>query len=275
MPNFLFHNKGDGTFEEVALQAGTSLRDDGKLISSMGTEFKDYDNDGLPDIFVTALAGETFPVFRNRGKGNFVDATYASRMGPLSVKHSGWGLGLFDFNNDGWKDLFTANSHVNDRVEAFEAAVYREANAVFANQDGTFRDVSAEAGMSLVKAHRGAAFADFDGDGRIDAVVSALGEPAELWQNVSPEAGHWIVLRLQGVKDNRDGIGARIRIGNQVNEMTTTVGYASSADWGVHFGLGNLTTIPKIEIRWPDGEIQTLTAVAADQVLTVKQPYGR
>ena len=121
MPNFLFHNKGDGTFEEVALQAGTSLRDDGKLISSMGAEFKDYDNDGLPDIVVTALAGETFPVFRNRGKGNFVDATYASRIGPLSVKHSGWGLGLFDFNNDGWKDLFTANSHVNDRVEAFES----------------------------------------------------------------------------------------------------------------------------------------------------------
>ncbi|SPF43242.1 ASPIC/UnbV domain protein [Candidatus Sulfopaludibacter sp. SbA4] len=271
MPNFLFHNKGDGTFEEVALAAGTSLRDDGKPISSMGTEFKDYDNDGLPDIVVTALAGETFPVFRNRGKGSFVDATYASRMGPASVKHSGWGLGLFDFNNDGWKDLFTANSHVNDRVEAFEAATYREANAVFANEGGTFRDVSAEAGLAAVKAHRGAAFADFDGDGRIDAVVSALGEPAELWQNVSPEAGHWIVLRLQGVKDNRDGIGARIRIGSQVNEMTTTVGYASSADSGVHFGLGKLTTIPKIEIRWPGGAVQTLTGVAADQVLTVKQ----
>ena len=271
MPNFLFHNKGDGTFEEVALAAGTSQRDDGKLISAMGTEFKDYDNDGLPDIVVTALAGETFPVFRNRGKGNFTDATYATRMGPLSVKHSGWGLGLFDFNNDGWKDLFTANSHVNDRVEAFEAAPYREANSVFVNEGGSFRDVSAEAGLAPVKAHRGAAFADFDGDGRLDAVVSALGEPAELWQNVTPDAGHWIVLRLQGVRDNRDGIGARIRIGNQVNEMTTALGYASSADWGVHFGLGKIAVIPRIEIRWPDGALQTLTGIATDQVLTVAQ----
>jgi len=272
MPNFLFHNKGNGSFEEVAIEAGTALRDDGKPISSMGAEFKDYDNDGLPDIFVTALASQTFPVFRNRGKGTFVDATYSSRMGPASVKHSAWGLGLFDFNNDGWKDLFTANSHVNDRVDAFEAAVYREANTIFANEGGTFRDVSAGAGLTAVRAHRGAAFADFDGDGRIDAVVSALGEPAELWQNVSADTGNWIVVRLQGTRDNRDGIGARIRIGNQMNEMTTTVGYASSADCGVHFGLGKMPVIPKIEIRWPGGGVQTLTNVRADQVLTVEQP---
>jgi len=273
MPNFLFHNLGNGKFEEVALMAGVSLRDDGKLISSMGTEFKDYDNDGLPDIFVTALAGETFPLFRNRGKSSFTDATYSSRLGPLSVKHSGWSLGLYDFNNDGWKDLFTANSHVNDRVESFEAAAtYREANSIFLNEAGTFRDVSVGSGLTSVKAHRGAAFADLDGDGRIDAVVTALGEKAELWQNVTPDAGHWIVLKLQGTRDNRDGIGARIRIGGQVNEMTTTAGYASSADCGVHFGLGKLTTIPKIEIRWPSGAMQTLSNMAADQVLTVTQP---
>ena len=272
MPNFLFHNRGNGTFEEVGLAAGTSLRDDGKAVSSMGAEFKDYDNDGLPDILVTALAGETFPVFRNRGKGNFADATTASRLGAASVKHSGWGMGLVDFNNDGWKDLFTANSHVNDRAEAFEAAAYREANTVFANEGGTFRDVSAEAGMAgSVKAHRGAAFADFDGDGRVDAVVSALGEAAELWQNVSPDAGHWMVVRLEGTRDNREGIGARVRIGEQVNEMTTAMGYASSADWGVHFGLGKAAQAAKIEIRWPDGGLQTMTGVAADRVVTVKQ----
>jgi hypothetical protein len=271
MPNFLFHNKGNGTFEEAGLLAGTSLRDDGRAISSMGAEFKDYDNDGLPDILVTALAGETFPVFRNLGKGAFADATYASRMGAASVKHSAWGIGLFDFNNDGWKDLFTANSHVNDRVESLEAAIYRESDSVFVNEGGKFREVSADAGLNLAKAHRGAAFADFDGDGRVDAVVSALGEPAELWRNVSPDAGHWIILRLQGTRDNRDGIGARIRIGNQMNEMTTAVGYASSIDWGVHFGLGKLTRIPKIEIRWPTGGLQTMSDVPADQVLTVKQ----
>jgi len=271
MPNFLFHNRGDGTFEEVGLMAGVALRDHGKPVASMGTEFKDYDNDGQPDLFVTALSGETFPVFRNVGKGNFADATYSSRIGAISVKHSGWGLGLFDFNNDGWKDLFTANSHVNDRVEQTEAAVYREKSSVFANTGGTFQDVSDTSGLDEVKAHRGAAFGDFNGDGRIDAVVSALGEAAELWENVSPSAGHWIALRLAGTKSNRDGIGARVRIGNQMAEMTTTVGYASSAAIPLHFGLGTTTVVPKIEIRWPGGRVQTLLNVKADQVVAVRE----
>jgi hypothetical protein len=272
MPNYLFHNQRDGTFEEVALVSGAALRDHGKPVSSMGAEFKDYDNDGRPDIFVTALAGETFPLFRNLGKTGFADATYSSRLGPQTVKHSGWGLGLFDFNNDGWKDLFTANSHVNDRVEKFEAAVYRENDGVYANTGGIFQDVSSEAGLTLAKAHRGAAFADFDGDGRIDAVVSSLGEPAELWRNVSPQPGHWIILRLQGTRSNRDGIGALIRIGSQTAEMTTALGYASSADWGVHFGLGPMTRIPRIEIRWPSGVPQTLSNVEADRTLTITEP---
>src|SRR5579872_291803 len=270
MPNFLFHNLGNGKFEEVALAAGTALRDTGKAVASMGTEFKDYDNDGLPDLFVTALAGETFPVFRNLGKGGFVDATYSSRLGAAAVKHSGWGLGVFDFNNDGWKDLFTANAHVNDRVELFEPAVYREKNAVFANTGGTFRDVSDEAGLALVKAHRGVSFADFNGDGRIDAVVSALGEPAELWENVSPGAQHWIDLKLVGTKSNREGIGAKVRMAGQFAEMTTAVGYASSADVPLHFGLGPAGTV-RIEVRWPSGVAQMLEDVKADRVVEVKE----
>ena len=271
-PNSLFRNLGNGTFEEVALLSGAALRDDGKPVASMGAEFKDYDNDGRPDIFFTALAGETFPLFRNAGKGSFADATLKSRIGTLTLPHSGWGLGLFDFNNDGWKDLFSANAHVNDRVEAFESAVYKEPDSVFANAGGVFQDVSAEAGLTLVKAHRGAAFADFDGDGRIDAVVSALGAPAELWQNVSPAPRHWLVLRLRGTRSNRDGIGAKIRIGNQYAEMTTAVGYASSTAAGVHFGLDTTTQIPKIEIWWPSGTTQTLRDIRADQILTVTEP---
>ncbi len=272
MPNFLFHNKGNGTFEEVGLLAGTALRDHGKAVASMGVEFKDYDNDGLPDAFVTALAGETYPVFRNAGKGVFLDATYQSKLGALAVKHSGWGLGVFDFNNDGWKDLFTANSHVNDQVELFEPATYREPNSVYINQGGVFRDGSAEAGMTLAAAHRGAAFADFNGDGLIDAVVSSLGSPAELWENVSPPGQHWIILKLRGTKSNRDGIGARIRIGKQYNEMTTALGYASSADWGVHFGLGSTAVIRSIEIQWPSGVKQVLADIKADQILQVTEP---
>jgi hypothetical protein len=272
MSNFLFHNRGNGTFEEVGLAAGAALRDDGKPVAAMGAEFKDYDNDGHPDIVFTALTGETYPVFRNAGKGSFVDATFPSRLGALSVRHSGWGIGLFDFNNDGWKDLFTANSHVNDRVEAFEKAVYKEPDSVFANARGVFQDVSTEAGLTLAKAHRGAAFADFDGDGRIDAVVSSLGAPAELWRNVSPEAGHWIILRLRGTKSNRDGIGAKIRIGDQYLEMTTASGYASSSAAGAHFGLGSAARVPKIEIQWPSGAVQTLRDLAADRVLEVREP---
>ncbi len=275
LPNFLFHNRGDGTFEEVGLLAGVALLDNGLPVASMGADFRDYDNDGLPDINVTALAGETFPLFRNQGKGLFQDATYSSRLGPLSRPWSGWSNGFFDFNNDGWKDLFTANSHVNDRIELFEATEYKQANSVFVNLgNGTFRDVSAEVGEGFrtAKAHRGSGFADFDNDGKMDVVVAALGEPAELWHNVSPDSNHWLVLKLIGTRSNRDGIGARIRLGNQSNHMTTAVGYASSSHQGVHFGTGKAEKIEKIEIRWPSGAVQVLTDVAPNQSLEVREP---
>jgi len=273
MPNFLFHNKGNGTFEEDALLAGVALRGDGKPVASMGTDFRDYNNDGLPDILFTALAGETFPLFRNDGKGSFSDVTYSSHLGGLSLHHSGWGVGLFDFNNDGFKDIFTSNSHVNDRVELFEAAVYKEPDTLFLNGgNGTFSDASAAAGFTESKAHRGAAFADFDGDGRIDIVVSSLGESIELWHNVSAVPNHWIDLKLQGAKCNRNGIGAVIHIGSQWNEMTSAVSYASSSLTPVHFGLGATATIPRIEIRWPDGKKQVLPNVKADRVVEVKEP---
>ncbi len=273
--NFLFHNLGNGTFEEVGLETGSALLDGGKPISSMGAEFRDYDNDGLPDLFVTALEGETWPLFRNRGESWFQDFTYPSGLGPVSVQRSGWGLGVFDFNNDGWKDLFTANSHADDNVHLFKATEYRQPNSIIANQgDGTFHDVSKEAGedFQAPAAHRGCAFADFNNDGRIDAVVSALREPAELWENVSPDPNHWITLKLIGTKSNRDGIGARVQIGNQVNHMTTSVGYASSSYSGVHFGLGKTAKIDAIEIEWPSGIKQVLKDVKADQILQVREP---
>ncbi|HJY07221.1 MAG TPA: VCBS repeat-containing protein, partial [Bryobacteraceae bacterium] len=183
MPNFLFHNLRNGRFEEVAFQAGVALLDSGSEISNMGADFRDLNNDGLPDIAATALSGETFPLFLNQGHGRFGDAGYASHLGRLSRIYSGWGIGMFDFNNDGWKDIFAANSHVNDRVEAFEATEYKQHNSIFLNDgNGTFSDVSAGAGdgFSLRRAHRGCALADFNNDGRIDVLVSALGQPAEL-----------------------------------------------------------------------------------------------
>ena len=275
LPNFLFRNRGDGTFEEVALSAGVALTANGAPVASMGADFRDYNNDGLPDINVTALAGETFPLFRNAGKGTFQDATYSSSISRLTGRLSGWSNGFFDFNNDGWKDLFTANSHVDDRIELFEATQYKLANSVFANLgNGAFCDASAESGeeFHVTRAHRGSAFADFDGDGKIDVVVSSLGESAELWQNVSPAQNHWLILKLIGTRSNRDGIGARIRIGNQYSEMTTAVGYASSSDFGVHFGLGKAEKADTVEIRWPSGIVQVLKDVKADQVLDVREP---
>jgi enediyne biosynthesis protein E4 len=274
-PNFLFHNLGNGQFEEVALEVGSGLLDSGAPISGMGTDFRDYDNDGLPDIAVAALAGETFPLFRNRRPGGFVDATYTSRMGPLSRSYSGWSLGLFDFDNDGWKDIFTANAHVDDEVHHFAAAAYTLHNSVFANRgDGTFEDVSKTVGADFLvpRAHRGAAFADFNHDGKIDVVVTALGEPAELWENVTPKDNTWLILKLTGTKSNRDGIGAQIRIGNQSNHMTTAVGYESSSQFGVHFGTGLLKEVPRIEIRWPSGVSQVLNQVRTNQLIEVREP---
>jgi len=244
----------------------------------MGTDFRDYDNDGLPDIFVTDLNNEIFPLFHNLGGGMFEDATFPSRLSVLSAPRGGWSAGIFDLNNDGWKDLFSANSHADDNVEQFTAASYRQPNSIFANLgDGTFWDVSKEVGedFQVPRAHRGCAFADFDNDGKIDVVVSSLQDKAELWHNVSPTQNNWIILRLVGSKSNRDGIGARVRIGKQWNHMTTAVGYASCSHFGVHFGLGKNSTIDEIEIRWPSGIAQVLKNVRASRVLEVKEPTGK
>jgi len=275
MPNFLFHNLGHGKFEQVALEVGAGLLDSGNPISGMGVEFRDFNNDGLPDIAFAALAGETFPLLRNKGEGLFEDATYSSHMALASRKYSGWGIGMFDFNNDGWKDLFTANSHVNDRVELFEATEYKQHNAVFLNRgNGTFQDVSQTAGQDFLtpRAHRGAAFADFNNDGRIDVVVSALGEAPELWENITVGENTWLIFKLQGTKSNRDGIGAEIRVDGQANQMTSAMSYASSSHFGVHFGTGKLRLVGKVEIRWPSGTRQVLTNVRTNQVLRVREP---
>jgi hypothetical protein len=272
MPNFLFHNKGNGTFEEVGLLAGVALREEGKPVASMGADFRDYDNDSLPDITVTALAGETFPLFRNLGKGGFADVTYSSGIGGASLHHSGWGTGLFDFNNDGWKDLFTSDSHVNDRVELVESAVYKEPATVFVNFAGKFHDVTAAAGLNEAKAHRGSGYADFDGDGKIDVVISSLEEPVELWHNISPDKNHWLELKLTGTHANRDGIGARIDIDHQRNDMTSSVSYASSVLEAVHFGLGINGAARSVRILWPGGKRQNLEHVTPDQRISVREP---
>ena len=272
LPNFLFRNVKGTKFEETALLAGVALLDHGKPVASMGADFRDYDNDGLPDLSITALFRETFPLFRNVGKGAFRDATYSSKLGPASAAHSGWGNAFADFDNDGWKDLFTANSHVNDIVEQFEPTTYKERNSIFVNQrDGTFREFSAEAGFRSARAHRGNAIADFNNDGKLDIVVSSLGGPAELWENVSPDGHGWLRLRLTGRRSNRDGIGAEAKLSSQHNLMTTSVGYASSSHYGIHFGLGKGDAGP-IEIKWPSGKIQRVENPGRNKIVEIREP---
>ena len=273
MPNFLFRNKGDGTFEETALLAGVSVPDSGRPISSMGTDFQDYDNDGWEDIFLTALTGESFPLFRNDRRGAFVDQTQASGLGRLAAKVSGWCAVVADIDNDGWKDIFTANSHVNDRIGDYQAIAFKQANSLFLNDGhGRFRDATTPSGLSgAVAAHRGCGVADFDGDGRLDLVVMALGAPAELWKNESAPENHWLIVRLVGTRSNRDGIGARVIVGNQVRTMTTAIGYASSSHAGVHFGLGAAAEVDRVEVDWPSGTRQTIDHVKTNQVLEVRE----
>ena len=274
IPNFLFHNNG-GAFEEVGLFVGGALQDHGKPVSAMGADFRDFDGDGRPDIVFTALAGEGFPLFRAVSADLLEDVSYSSGMAAGTQSLSGWGVGLVDFDNDGLRDLFTANSHVNDTVAHFEASEYKQANSVFRNLgNGKFEDVSAAAGLAAgpARAHRGAGFADFDRDGRIDVVVTSLGEGVELWRNVGPEQSSWLDVRLVGVEANRDGIGVRVRVGDQWDHMTTSVGYASSSRTAVHFGLGGRKDPVEVEALWPSGVRQTLTGVALNQEIELVEP---
>lgn len=283
LPNFLFRNLGNGKFDEVALQAGVAVNDSGRPVSSMGVDFRDYDNDGRPDLIFSALEGETFPLFRNLGKGFFGDVTWSSGVGAATVKRSGWSLGLLDFNNDGWKDVFVANAHVNDNIELYNEQTYRQSNSLLMNLgNGNFSDVTSSVGAEFQtrRAHRGAAFADFDNDGKVDAVTTSLNEAAEFWRNESPGENHWLKLKLIGARSNRDGIGAKIKLvtadgKTQFNHATTSVGYASSSSRIVHFGLGKETQVKLIEIRWPSGVLQSLRDVKPDQLVEVKETSAR
>jgi hypothetical protein len=274
IPDYLFHNRRDGTFEEVALMAGVSVPVSGRPVSSMGADFRDYDNDGRPDIALTALTGETFPLFKNDKSGFFRDVTYASGLGSSTVRLSGWGTILADFDNDGFKDLVTANSHANDRIEAFESTTYRQTNAVFRNVNGRFENVSSHAGpdFGVPRAHRGIGVGDFDRDGRLDIVVTVLGDRPQLLHNVSSPENNWLTLRLIGQSSNRQGIGTVAHAGSQTEHMTTSVGYASSSDYGVHFGFGRSRTVDRLELLWPSGVKQTFEDVTVNRVLTVTEP---
>jgi hypothetical protein len=281
MRNFLFRNRGGRAFVESAVETGVAYTEDGVPVSGMGADFRDLDQDGRPDIFVTALSGEAFPLYINTAEGYFLPSTHTAGLGFATVMMSGWGTGAYDFDNDGLKELWSANGHLSENIELYGSHRYRQPNALFQGLGGgRFRDATQESGAAMQRrrAHRGCAFGDLDGDGRVDVVVSAIGEPAAVLYNVTAApAGGWIGLELEGTKSNRDGIGASIRLTGesgrvQYNHVTTAVGYASSSDRRVHFGLGTDRAAREIEIRWPSGTRQTLRSVPGGQLLKVKEP---
>lgn len=282
-PNRLFHNVGGTRFEEVGFQAGVAYNDEGAALAGMGVDFRDVNNDGLPDLWHTAIENETFPLFLNTGKGLFRNATQQSRLANLTRQMSGWSNGIVDFDNDGWKDLVVVRSNVLDNISKISKYFrYAEPNSVFRNLgNGRFEDVSGSAGADFIRPapHRGLAYGDLDNDGRIDLVVTALGAPVSVFRNVTETSNHWILLKLVGTKSNRMGIGARIRVitengGMLYNEATTSTGYAASSDPRVHFGLGGSRIIKEIEIHWPSGARQVLHNVSADRILEVIESHN-
>ncbi len=260
VPNFLFRNRGDGTFEEVGERAGVAMNDDGRALSSMGADFRDLDNDGREDLFFTALSNETYPLFKNLGQLLFRDITYQTKLGKATLTYSGWSCGIFDFDNDGRKDIFTANGDVQNNTERFTSRRSRQRNLLLLNRPGGFVPATfGEAGL-----HRGAAVADFDRDGNLDIVVTQLNGPPVLYRNPAPNANHWIAFEVP--------LGTLVRVGDQVNRSTTAVGYASSSPATVHFGLGSQSVVPEAIITFPRGQVKRLQNLPAGQTVTVVEP---
>ena len=265
---FLFHNNGDGTFTESALDAGAALTSDGKMLSGMGVVFQDYDNDGLPDLLVTQLPHQPYVAFHNEGKGIFTAQELETGFGALSGTVSGWGVGLEDFDNDGWKDAFVVQGHVFDNVEMYDSTVrYREPPLLALNHNGRFE--RANAGSQIAIAGRGAAFGDLRNRGSVDVIATSLGEHPQLYSNRG-DKNHWLGITLRGTKSNRDGFGARVRVNGQVRFATASGSYLSSSDRRLHFGLGSATKAD-VEITWPSGIRQRIKDVAADHFITVEE----
>ena len=269
MQQYLYHNNGNGTFSEVALEAGTALSEDGRRMSGMGVVFQDYDNDGRPDIMVTELPREIYSVYHNDGGGFFSYHSLDTGLGMLSSGSSGWSIGLEDFDNDGWKDLFVAQSHVLDNVDTIDPSLhYRDLPLVAMNRNNRFEKV--DSGVTVPMAARGAAFGDLNNDGWEDVVVTVLGDHPQVLMNRGGKL-HWLVLSLRGTRSNRDGYGARVQVNGQTRFVTSAVGYLSASDKRLHFGLGTAEKA-RVEIVWPSGIHQILNDVHADQFLEVREP---
>jgi enediyne biosynthesis protein E4 len=276
---FLFMNNGDRTFTEHAVEAGTGYTDEGKVFAGMGTDAADIDDDGKPDIVTTALSNETYGYFHNNGDGTFNYDTNVSRLGQFTRLYGGWGMRIFDYDNDGYKDLFFANSHVLDNVHRVQPHLnYRQPLLLLRQVNRKFVNVSQQSGKVFAEewASRGAAFGDLDDDGDVDAVVVTCGGPAYILRNDGGNHNGWIALDLRGTRSNRDGIGAKVKLTSQSGKVqygtvTTTASYQSAQDKRLYFGIGQEKGIRSIEIAWPSGTKQMLENPPLRKILPVTE----
>jgi enediyne biosynthesis protein E4 len=276
--SFLYHNNGNGTFSEVGLLTGVGYNEDGKTFAGMGVDFSDYDNDGRPDIIVTDLSNERYKLFRNNGDGTFREVTNASGLGGATLPFSGWSVHLFDYDNDGWKDLFVAQGHVMDTIEHTSPNLkYMEPPLMLRNEGGHFVRVVPGNAFQSDWAGRGAAFGDLDNDGDVDIVISNLRQRASVLRNDGGNRKNWIGIQTVGTKSNRDGIGSRVKVVSasgltQFFTVNTAIGYLSASDKRINVGLGSDSFAKLIEITWPSGIVQKFENVKAGQILKAVEP---
>ena len=282
--DMLYRNNGDGTFMDVALFVGVALGAKGIPMGGMGTSFGDYDNDGWLDIAVTNFQDDPNSLYHGEGDGTFADASYASRLGGVSLPYVGWGVDFVDLDNDGFTDLFVGNGNIYDNVEMFDPGyTYPQRNHLFRNQgDGTLSEISSQCGpgLSLNKVSRGVAFVDYDNDGDIDILVTNSNQTPDLLRNESSNQNNWLNLRLVGTASNRDAIGARVKIfapglEPQLREVKSGSSYLCQSDMRLHFGLGKASIVTRIEIRWPSGLDDTFEGIAPNQFLEVREGEKR
>ena len=280
-PNYLYRNRGDGTFEELGFLSGAAVSGLGQEQGGMGVACGDYENSGALAIFVTNFSDEANALYRNEGEMNFLDTTFQAGLGPVSLPYVGWGTFFFDADNDGWLDLFVVNGHVYPQVETLPGPKrYRQRSQLFHNLGNRRFQEVAEEGLGVPAAvSRGAVWGDLDNDGALDIIITNLGEPPTLlWNRVEPRQS-FLILTLVGTESNRDALGTRVRLRTgsqwQLREVRRGDSYLCSHDPRLHFGLGKAAQVDEIQIRWPNGATSVLREVPANQFLTLHEPHSK